>query len=374
VLIARVAGGAVVRLLAGVLAAALALVGCTVERTAVALGPPFLRVVGVGRASEMAAVSPPAWAPRGAALAFGTADAVWEIQADGTAARRLVSLRHATQVAWAPDARSLAAVAEGVVYVFGLEGTAPVAVTEAGGGVRFVAWAPQGERLAYAAAGVSHDAIGTWNAGDRAGRARGAGGARGARGAPMGLPDGLAVRTLDWLADGGDLFVAVAPRGDAPSSRLLRVRMTRPRPTTVLLPLRGAMAEPTPDPRGRWVAYVAAPSPDGLGSGHDRVVVARLDGTGGRPLTSEGTYTGLAWAPSGTVLAYGAVAGPDEVAVEIVDVTTGARLRITDYRPEVAEDARVLAIRWAPDGLRLAFGTDTGDGVGPVWVATLERR
>jgi len=365
VLIARVAGGAVVRLLAGMLAAALALVGCTVERTAVGVGPPFLRVVAVARASEMAAVSPPAWAPRGTALAFGTADAVWVMQADGTAARRLVSLPHVTQVAWAPDARSLAAVSAGAVYVFGLDGATALAVPQAGGGVRLVAWAPRGERLAYAAAGVSHDAVWTWDAGARAARA--------AR-PPVGFPDGLAIRTLEWLSDGDDLFVAAGPRDDAPSTRLLRVRMSRPRPTIVALPSHVAVAEPTSDPRGRFVAYVAGRSPDRLGGGHDRVVVARLDGTGERPLTPEGAYTGLAWAPSGTVLAFGAVAGPDEVSVDIVDVMTGARLRIMDYRPEVAEGARALAIRWAPDGLRLAFGTDTGDGAGPVWVATLARR
>jgi hypothetical protein len=49
-------------------------------------------------------------------------------------------------------------------------------------------------------------------------------------------------------------------------------------------------------------------------------------------------------------------------------------LRIADYHPEIAQYARALVTRWAPDGLHLAFGTDAPDGRGPVWVATLERR
>ena len=189
----------------------------------------------------------------------------------------------------------------------------------------------------------------------------------------MALPDGLAARVLEWLPDGLDLLAAVGPRGDAVTSRVLRIRAARPTPTLTTVVAGAAMTGAALDPTGTRVAYVGGTSDD-LMHGHGMVMVGRLDGMGRRSLTAPGTYTGLAWAPFGASLAFGEVLGSDEVIVEVVNADTGARLQVMDYRPEVPQRGTALAIRWAPDGLRLAFGTDTGDTVGPVWVATLGRQ
>ncbi|HLJ62319.1 MAG TPA: hypothetical protein VKZ50_21570 [bacterium] len=352
-----------VRLLAGVLAAALVFTACTVRRTPVGLGPPFLRVARVTRVSDAAASSPPTWSPQGRLLAFGTDDAVWQVRPDGTGARRLAALPRVTEVAWAPGGRSLAVVSAGTLYTVGLDGLPPAAVSTAAG-VHLVTWAPRDARLAYVVSGGDHDEIATWQAGSDGRRARSVS-------AP--LPPGFAVQTVAWSPDGRDLVLALARQGGAASTRLLRIAVSALHPVAIPFGWRDTMAGPAFDPLGRFVAYVGG-SPDAAREVRGQIVAVRLDGTGRRTLTPAGAYTGLSWAPSGTAVAFGEVIAPNETSVEVVDVTTGARLRIADYRPEIVEYARALVTRWAPDGLGLAFGTDTADGRGPVWVATLERR
>ncbi|HYM69170.1 MAG TPA: hypothetical protein VEZ44_06205 [bacterium] len=352
-----------VRLLAGVLAAALVFTACTVQRTPAGLGPPFLRVAEVTRVSDVAASSPPTWGPRGRVLAFGTDDAVWQVRPDGTGARRLATLPRVTEVAWAPGGRSLAVVSDGTLYTVGLDGLRPAGVW-GGAGVRLVTWAPRDMRLAYVVPSGDHDEIATWQDGSDGRRARSV---------SVALPAGLVVQTVGWSPDGRDLVLALAPQGEASSTRLLRIAARALHPVAIPLGWRDTMAGPAFDPLGRFVAYVGG-SPDAATGARGQIVVVRLDGTGRRTLTPGGVYTGLSWAPSGTVVAFGAAIAPNETSVEVVDVTTGARLRIADYHPEIVEYARALVTRWAPDGLHLAFGTDTSDGRGPVWVATLERR
>jgi hypothetical protein len=296
-------------------------------------------------------------------LAFGTDDAVWQVRPDGTGARRLATLPRVTEVAWAPGGRSLAVVSAGTLYTVGLDGLPPAAVSTAAG-VRLVTWAPRDARLAYVVPGADHDEIATWQDGSDG---------RGARSVSTALPTGLAVETVGWSPDGRDLVLALAPQGDASSTRLLRLAASGLRPVAIPFEWRDTMAGPAFDPLGRFVAYVGG-SPDAAVGARGQIVAVRLDGTGRRALTPGGVYTGLSWAPTGTVVAFGEVIAPNETSVEIVDVTTGARLRIADYHPEIVEYARALVTRWAPDGLHLAFGTDTTDGRGPVWVATLERR
>ncbi len=368
--------------LAGVaVLAALALAACTVRRIPVGLGPPFLRVEALTRVSDLPATSPPAWAPDSRRLAFGAEDGVWIAAADRRAARPLAALRPATLVAWAPDGRRLAALAGGVLYALALDGAPPQPLVPAGG-VRLFAWDPAGGRIAYVAGRGGRQELRVWEPpGHHApGHA--------VPGALVPIAGAAEVRALDWLPGGRGLFVALGPRGDPRATRLLRIDLAAPGRTDARpggagspapIPGEGSMGQPVTwfgsgtgwalAPGGRFLAYVGG----GPGPGRARVVVARPDGTGRRGLTPAGAYSGLAWSPSGTLLAFASAAGDGEVRLLIADVTTGERLEVADYRPEIASPGGVLAVRWAPDGLALAFGTDTGETAGPVWVARLSR-
>ncbi len=353
--------GVRVRLPGVLLAAALAFAACTVQRTPVDLGPPFLRVVRAARVYDLPALSPPAWAPRGDAVGLGTDGGVWQVPLDGTGPHRLAAIGRVTAVAWGPGRAGLAAVAGGALYT--LDPSVSEAVPVAGSAnVRLVEWAPRAGRLAYVQSGSDADELIVSD---------GAGAARSPR--RVVLPDGLAARALVWLPDGRGLLIAAGPRGGAVSTRVLRIRAVPPTLTITTALTDAAMSGPALDRTGTLVAYVGG-TPDAVASGRGIVTVARLDGSGRRALTPPGTYTGLAWAPFGPSLAFGEVLGADEVALEVVNTATGARLRVIDYRPELPQHGTAMVIRWAPDGLRLAFGTDTGDNAGPVWVATFARQ
>lgn len=348
------------------LLAALALTACTVRRTPLGLGPPFLRVEALTRIFDLPATSPPAWAPDGRRLAVGAEDGVWIAAAHRRDAYRLAGLRHATQIAWAPDGRRLVALAGGVLYGLALDGAPPRPLVPAAG-VRLFAWDPAGGRIAYVAGRGGREELRVW---EPAGP-----------GALVPIAGAAEVRALDWPADGRGLFVALGLRGDRGAARLLRIDLAAPggagppvpvpgdggTVSGVTLPWFGAGWALAPD--GRFLAYV------GVGPGPDRarVVVARPDGTGRRSLTPAGVYSGLAWSPSGTLLAFASTTGDGEVRLLIADAATGERLEVADYRPEIPSPGGVLAVRWAPDGLALAFGTDTGETAGPVWVARLSR-
>ncbi len=338
------------------LAAALALLGCTITRTPLGLGPPFLRVTGVVQASDVAATSPPAWDPSARFLAFGADDGVWRLALGRPGLHRLASLSGVTEIAWSPDGRRLAAAAGGGLYLV-YPDARPEERLPAAQTARLPAWDPRGRRLAYVTSGDGADRLATWDA--EHGAAQGAV-----------LPAGVTAQAIGWLPDGRAMLVALGPAGGGPS-RLVRVEAAA-RLTVGRVAHREAMRDPVFDPLGRWIAYVArVPAEPGT---REQVVVARPDGSGRRALTPPGDYTGISWAPAGTLIAYGTLLGPDDVAVEIADVATDARLRVATYHPELPPYARSIVTRWSPDGLRIAFGTDTDGGRGPVWVATLERR
>ena len=357
--------------LPAILAAVFICAGCAVERVPIGAGPPFLRVAGLARVSDLRAISPPAWAPDGRLLAFSTADAVWSVRpVPGDVDRRRVApIAGVERVAWSPDGGAVVLLAGGRLLAVALDDPSPHALVSVGG-VREAAWPPPGRRvLAWtgeAGAGpvFATDAgpttLWTVRAGGRAVRV-------------ASLPPNLDVRAITWLAGNAGLAVS-AGRFGAGADRILYLRPgVRVAPRTQMLP--AGAHDPVPSPEGRFIAYLqdeSEPGPGGADAG-SRIAVVRANGTGRRVLTVPGRYSGLAWSPAGTLLAYAWPEG-GRAAIEIADVLTGERLRIGDYRPEAATRAAPLAIAWAPDGTRLAFGTDTGTRDGFVWVATLERR
>lgn len=347
--------------------------GCTVERVPIGAGPPFLRAAGLARVSDLHAVSPPAWAPDGRLLAFSTADAVWSVRpAPGDVDRRRVApIAGVERVAWSPDGRTVALLAGGRLLAVALDDPAPHALVSADG-VRQAAWPPPGRTIFERTADGGPGPVFATGAGPATllwiVRADG----RAVRIAS--LPPNLDVRAITWLAGNAGVAVAAGRRGEA-ADRVLYLRPgARAAPRTERLP--AGAHDPVPSPEGRFIAYLQdegeLASGGGAGAG-SRVAVVRADGSGRRVLTPPGRYSGLAWSPADTVLAYARQEG-GRIAIEIADVLTGERLWIGDYRPAAAVSPAPLAIVWAPDGMRLAFGTDTGTRDGFVWVATLERR
>jgi dipeptidyl aminopeptidase/acylaminoacyl peptidase len=349
-------GTAAARLLGAILAAVFVCGGCAVERVPIGAGPPFLRSAGLVRVSDLRAVSPPAWSPDGRRLAFSTADGVWTVEAAaGDAGRRHVaSLAGVSAVAWSPDGRALAVLTGGRVLTIALDDPVPRDLLGVDG-VRLFAWPGRatagGDGPAYAVAAAGGTTV--WAERPQAGRS--------ARTIRLGaLPAPAEARALVWLDGAGGVALAAADR-----VAFLRAD-GRGRTRIEMLPAGGRDATPSPD--GRFIAYLAAAPGDG-----SQVAVMRADGTGRRVLTPAGRYAVPAWSPSGTLVAVGRWSG-DHAVLEVADALTGERLWIGDYRPEAAPADTPLAIVWAPDGLRLAFGTDTGATAGFVWLATLERR
>jgi len=273
--------------------------------------------------------------------------------------RRLAALPHVVRVAWAYDGRSLAALAGGVLYTLSLDGSPPQPVAR-DERVGFFEWDPSGRRIAYLASPDAHSYLRLWSAD---------GGA--APSTLRSIADALEVRGLDWLANGQGIFLALGPRGALRADRFLRIPVPGSRAVSFAAPLREGGRSPVLAPSGRLLAFIGG-SDEELQSGRGRVSVMRIDGTGRRFLMPAGIYSGLSWSPSGNLLAF-AEGGGDRMRLWIADVTTGEHLQVTDYRPEIPSHSESLAVTWAPDGLRLAFGTDTGETAGPIWMVRLAR-
>ncbi|HEV2281144.1 MAG TPA: hypothetical protein VGX75_01990 [bacterium] len=358
------------RLPGAILAAVFVCGACAVQRVPIGAGPPFLRAAGLARVSDLHAISPPAWAPDGRHLAFSTADALWSVrpEAGDVDHRRIAAVADVERVAWSPDGRTLAALAGGRLLAFALDDPTPRALVPAVG-IKDYAWPPAGRTgFGRGAPGGPGPAYAIANgAGTALWMPQAAGGA-----VRIGsLPAGLEMRTLVWLAGNAGLAVVGGDRGAA-VDRVVFIRLGVRAATRVQrLPPGGH--DPAPSPEGRFIAYLADAASSGAPDGETRVAVMRADATGRRALTPPGRYTGVAWSPAGTLVAY-AREEDGRAALEIADVLTGERLWLGDYRPEAAPPQAPLAIVWAPDGTRLAFGTDTGRRAGFVWVATLERR
>ena len=350
------------RLRGGILAAALVCGGCTVQRLPVGLSPAFLRVDSFVRLSDLTAVSPPAWSPDGEWLAFSTGEAVSLIRADRAGERRLASPPRASHVAWAPDGRQLGVLADGGLYAVSPEGTPPYLLS-GDRRVRLFAWAPRGGRIAYVASERLHEEV--WVI-------REDGSAEMRVNVPVHpARPGEEVRALSWMPDGRALWIAWGPARGMQVSRILEINTGHPGVIPPSLPLRDSAASPAFSPSGRLLAYLGG-TPARLRVGVGQVMVMRTDGMSRRALTPPGAYSGLTWAPGGSLLAF-ALAEDESLSVIIADGVTGERLTVADYHPEMSPHAGSAAIAWAPDGLHLAVGAGAGTTASPVWVIALER-
>jgi WD40 repeat protein len=343
--------------------------GCGIARVPIGAGPPFLRAAGLVRLSDLHAISPPAWSPDGGAVAFSTADAVWIVRPPVPAdnAHRLAPLPGVASVAWSPDGRIVVALAGGRIVAIPVDDPSPRPLASMTG-VSFLAWAPGGRGRGVLQAAVAASAPSgrttVWHvtipteAGEPAGAVRfrrlGA------------LPRGWEVGALVWMA--GDAGVAVAADDTYGDGARVMFLNPGPRPGGRAQTLPAGDHAPVPSPQGRFIAYL-----EDVPDGGARLCVMRTDGTGRRALSGAGRYSGVAWSPSGTLLAF-ARQDADRLALGIIDVMTGEALRLGDYRPETGPVGAPVSIAWAPDGTRLAFGTDTGTAPGFVWLAALERQ
>jgi dipeptidyl aminopeptidase/acylaminoacyl peptidase len=361
-----------VRRLGAIVAAVFICGGCTVARVPIGAGPPFLRFAGLERLSELPAVSPPAWAPDGTSIAFSTADAVWVIRpaAVPRGEHRLARLAGVKRVAWSPDGQTLVALAGGRLLGIPLDDPLP-RVAAPIEGIRLFAWPPAGPaRSGQSWRGVAEAAVAASAPGGRTvvwsvGIATDPGERGGSRPHRLGsVARGLEPGSLAWLAgDNGGVVLSTDDLAEDTAHLIFMGSGARAAPRTQTLATGDHAALPSPE--GRFIAYLHDEGDD------SRVWVMRADGSGRRALTAAGRYTGLAWSPSGTLLAFVEQTG-DGAALEIAGVLTGETMRAGEYRPEPA--AAPTAIAWSADGTRLAFGTDTGETVGVVWLATLERR
>lgn len=106
-----------------------------------------------------------------------------------------------------------------------------------------------------------------------------------------------------------------------------------------------------------------------------RVVITLLDGTSRRVVTAHsGRYSGLAWTPQGDKVVFADVSDHTRAELWMADGNGSGRLHVFSYPLEYTDPAIELTTAWAPDARHLAFGTNTGAFIGPIWLATFKRR
>lgn len=346
-------------LLALAAAAGLAGTGCQVRRQAAPVGVGLLAVEAVGRATDRAALSPTAWSPDGRRFAYGGRDGVWVHAVGDPAGIRLTSGEVVTAVAWSSSADALAFVDRGTLWTIRPDGgdrrKIPIP-----GLASMPVWAPGGDRLAVVVRRVGEQDPGTslWVTSPDGATLR----------RILWEPQARRVAGLGWFPDALHLFVALAGAQGEATAEWWKVRIAYPDARRLAGPPVPAM-EPVLSPGGRWLAYVASEA------GGERVYAVRPDGSGLHP-TSQAAFriSGLAWSPHGEVLAYGRLQSDEQAEIHLTAIPGGATRQVATYRLEFPDPAAGLSLAWSPDGVRLAFGTNTGALTGPVWLARFRLR
>jgi len=358
------------RALATAAVALLLVTACQVQRAPAPVGVGLLRAGTPERLTDRAALSPAAWAPDGAALAYADRAALWIHPLRGRE-RRVAAVGVATQVEWSRATDLLAYIDRGEVFVIRpdgqarrrlkipADGTAPFAT--------HLAWAPGSDRLAVGvrSGGAPRGAV--WLLSPDGGFVR-----RVLPGTdPDGqVPTGHVVAALEWFADSLFLFIGTERDGEPGVTRLYRWRITYPDRRRLVLP-QPRIFLPRLSPDGRWIAYTAPER-----QGGEQVWVMRTDGTlVPRRLSADpGRITSLAWAPTSDKVAFARVLDEAHGEVWLVDVAPRERIRVAAFTAEFPDPNLPLVLRWSGDGQYLAFGSNSGSYTGPVWVVRLERR
>lgn len=181
-------------------------------------------------------------------------------------------------------------------------------------------------------------------------------------------PAGLAVREVQWLPNSLYLLYGLGRRGDPFIREAWQVRVAYPDRHPISLGEQATMVRYAPS--GRAIAYLSA-SADGRTG---RIILVRPDGTGRAALTSDpGRYSGLAWSPRGDKLAYAEVGG-GTARIWVSDAEAAGRMLVHSYQMELQDPRNTFSLAWSPNGRGLLFGTNSGTSIGPIWMATFERR
>ncbi len=339
-----------------VLGAAIAGAGCQVHRRPAPVGVGVLEVKEAARATDRPALSPVAWSGDGQRFAYGTRDGVWvHVVGDGTGVR-IADGTVVTAVAWSASADMIAYVDRGALSTVHPDGRNRRTI-RLPGFLTAIAWAPGGDRLAAVVRGAEgQDDQLMWTSPDGTIIRR-----------IQWEPRGKRIVGLGWFPDTLHLFVALAPPGGEVTTEWWSIRIAYPDFVRVAGPARPAL-DPILSPSGQWLAFVAAEGDK------QRAFVVRTDGTGLHPLSPPaGRIGGLAWSHGSDKIAYGVIAGEAQAEVHMVGVTGPPSQLVATYRVEFPDPAVVLSVAWAPDDLRLAYGTNTGSLSGPVWIARFQR-
>ncbi|MGH2399396.1 MAG: TolB family protein [bacterium] len=336
------------------------LAACEVRRTAAPESTRQLRVAGVRRIVDQPALSPPAWSPDGSRFAFTAEDGLYVGAAGSGAPRKIAVTDMAASVSWSRALDLLAIVDRGTVWTIRANGSErrrldlPGFVTDA-------VWAPGGDRLAVTLRRPSSrgPVFELWLTSRTGGFRRMIGRA----------PAGLTMRNVQWLPNSLYLLYGLARPAEQAVREVWQVRVAYP--DRQRIPIPGPATMVLMAPSGRATAYVIT---EGWAGGAGRVVVSRPDGTGRFAVTEEqGRYSGLAWSPQGDKLAFAEIRDA-RAEIWVADAQAGGRMAVHNYAIELYTPRTALSIAWSPDGRRLLFGTNSGMAVGPIWMATFERR
>jgi len=334
--------------------------GCEVTRAPAPESTRQLEVIDVRRLVDAPARSPAVWSPDGGALAYSSDRGV-VVYTLGRGEQAVAPAEVPTALSWSGPVNALALIDRGTVWTLRPDGSDRRSISLPGTAVD-LAWAPGSDRLGVVVRrpveGETQSEL--WLVSRDGGFKR----------MVTRAPAGRAMRDLQWFSGSLYLFYGLTAAGEPVITEAWRVRISYPDRRRISLPAPASAVRLSPS--GRYVAAVVG---DGIAKGSGRVMVARLDGTGRLTVTPDaGRYTGLAWSPQGDKLAFAEVVDEGHAELWAADVDGSGRLHLFTYAMEYAGPGVDLVMSWSPDGRHLAFGTNTGRLVGPVWLATLQRR
>lgn len=340
-------------------ALSLALSSCEVRREPAPESTRQLKVAGVRRIMDRPALSPAAWSPDSQALAYSSDQRL-----------RVYSLDHGEQdigpaekvsaVAWSRPLDMLAVIDRSIVWTLRPDGTdrRPVVLP---GPAAELAWAPGSDRLAvvvrHVVDGQSRSEL--WLVNHDGGFRR----------MVTRAPAGRTMHDLQWFPDSLYMLYGLWTGKEPGVTELWRVRISYPDRHEMVLPAPATSVRLAPT--GRQLATVSVQTSEGGG----QVVLSRLDGTGRFAVTPQtGRYTGIAWSPQGEKIAFAQLTADARAELWAANADGSGHLHLYSYLMEYTDVGIAVATAWSPDGRFLAFGTNIGAFIGPIWLVTLERR